>query len=188
MMIQGGHKAFGFLFCSLLLLAPLPAWSQEIIINYASGRERDGLYLVDINVEMKLDEKIVSALRHGVSLSFGVELQIRQQRAWLWNKLIEEARIEYELRHHPLSDDFLVTNTENGNGEQFQTLAEALKHLGSIRNFPATVSRKLKGEADYIGLVRAELNIEELPPPLQPISYVSSDWHLQSQWYEWNIR
>lgn len=172
----------------LLLLLPLPSPGQDITINYASGRERDGLYLVDISIALELDEKIISALRHGVSLSFDVDVQIRRQRKWLWDKLVEEARLQYELKHHPLTDDYLITNTGDDNREQFQTLDEALRYLGSISNFPATVARKITRDESYIGLVRAELNIEELPPPLQPISYISSDWHLKSQWYEWIIR
>lgn len=177
-----------FLLCSLLLLVPAPSWGQDITIKYANGWERDGLYLVDISIELELDEKIINALKHGVSLSFDVELQIRRQRRWVWDKLIEEARLKYELYHHPLSDDYLITNLNDGGREQFQTLDEALKYLGSIRNFPITVARKITGDKNYIGLIKAELNIEELPPPLQPISYVSSDWHLKSQWYEWIIR
>ncbi len=187
-MTRTSPKTTAFLLGSLLLLGSLSAWAQSIIVDYANGRERDGLYLVDINIDMELDEKIITALKHGVSLSFDVELQIRQQRKWLWDRLVEEARLKFELKHHPLTDDYLVTDINDGSREQFQTLEEALRYLGSISNFPATVARKMSGEENYIGLVRAELNIEELPPPLQPITYVSSDWHLKSQWYEWIIR
>lgn len=176
------------LICSLSCLYSPLSRSQEISIEYATGRDRDAMYLVDVNLALQLDEEILTALRHGVSLEIDVELEIRRERKWIWNKLLKQATLRYQLEHHPLSDDYVVTYINENTREQFQTVDEALHYLGSIKSYPIIEMDRISGEETYLGFARAELNIEELPPPLKPIAYVSSEWHLESQWYEWIIR
>ena len=174
--------------CCLPLLLPIATRAQDISIVYAASKERNGVYLVDIGLNLQIDEEIINALRHGVSLDIDIELEVKQERKWLWNKLIKEATLHYQLQHHPLSDDFLVINLDNSSRQQFQTLDEALDYLSSVKDYTLIEGDNLSAGRKYIGLVKAELNIEKLPPPLQPATYGLSQWHLESQWYEWPIK
>ncbi|MEJ2761221.1 MAG: DUF4390 domain-containing protein [Gammaproteobacteria bacterium] len=177
----------GILYC-LPLLVPVAARAQVISVEYATSHVNDGIYQVDIRLKMRLNDEIINALKHGVSLNIDVNLEVRRERKWLWNKLIKEVTLHYRLQHHPLSDDFVVTKLGSGAREQFNNLDEALNYIGAIDNYPLIDKARLSGDESYIGLVRAEINIESLPPPLQPSTLISSRWHLESQWYEWVFR
>jgi hypothetical protein len=187
MPINKKNLLFAVLYC-LPLLLPLAARAQEITVVYAATKERQGSYLVDIELNLQIDKEIINALRHGVSLDIDIDLEVRQERKWLWNKLVKEVTLRYRLQHHPLSDDYVVKNLDNTERRQFQTLDEALDYLGSVKDYTLIEKDKLSKDKNYIGFVKAELNIEELPPPLQPATYGSSQWHLESQWYEWPIK
>jgi hypothetical protein len=187
MHINKTNLIFAVLYC-LPLLLPVAARAQEISVVYAASKERQGFYLVDIGLNLQIDEEIINALRHGVSLDIDIELEVRQERKWLWNKLVKEAILHFQLQHHPLSDDYVVINLDNTGRQQFQTLDKALDYLGSVKDYTLIEGDKLSRDKNYIGRVKAELNIEELPPPLQPATYGSSQWHLESQWYEWPIK
>jgi len=187
MPINKKNLIFAVLYC-LPLLLPAAVHAQDISIVYSASKERQGAYLVDIGLNLQIDEEIINALRHGVSLDIDIELEVRQVRKWLWNKLIKQTTLHYQLQHHPLSGDYLVINLDDRERRQFQTLDKALDYLGSVKDYTLIEKDKLSKDSKYIGLVKAELNIEELPPPLQPATYGSSQWHLESQWYEWPIK
>lgn len=187
-MLIDRHNLIPGVLCCLILLLPITSRAQDISVEYATSREDNAIYLVDIGLKLQLDDQITEALQHGVSLDIDIDLEVRQERKWIWDKLITETTLQYQLQHHPLSDAYLVTNLDADTREQFQTLSEALAYLGSVNNYPLIESEKLLEDKNYIGLVRAELNIEELPPPLKPATYVSSQWHLESDWYEWVFR
>lgn len=181
-------KPFLLAACCLCLLLPFTARAQELSVAYAASKLRGEVYLVDIGLNLQIDANIINALQHGVSLDIDIEMEVRQERKWLWNKLVQEATLHYQLQHHPLSDDYLVVNPEERSRRQFQTLDQALDYLSSIKDYTLVEAGKLSADNSYIGLVKAEVNIEELPAPLQPATYVSSQWHLESQWYEWPIK
>jgi len=144
--------------------------------------------MVNIGLELHMSDDIREALRHGVSLDIDVHMEVRLKRKWLWDKLVKEVTLHYKLQHHPLSDVYLVTHLDDHSREQFQTLDQALEYLGMIRNYPLIGAGKLKKDRKYQGWVKAELNIQELPPPLQTATYVTSRLHQESKWYEWALR
>lgn len=182
------QKLFLALLGCLFLFNTSPAGGQEVSIEYASGKVKDTMYLVDVDLQLQLNNRILNALEHGVTLEMDVELELRRERKWIWNKLLEKDRLRYQLEYHPLSDNYVVSDFTTNLSEQYQSLSEALNRLSSVRDYPLIDIKKISGDKTYIVYVKAKLNIEELPPPLQPITFVSSEWHLESQWYEWNIR
>lgn len=187
MRINRHSLILGILYC-LPLLVPVAARAQEISVEYATSHVNNGIYQVDVRLKLRLNDEIINALQHGVSLNIDVYLQVRRERKWLWNKLIKEVTLHYRLQHHPLSDDFVVTKLGSGVREQFHKLNEALDYIGIIDNYPLIDKARLSKNYSYIGLVSAELNIENLPPPLQTSTLISSRWHLESHRYEWVFR
>ena len=174
--------------CLIGLLLSGVAFAQGISIEYATSKPRENTYVVDAKLTFEFDDEVLNALKHGVSLDIKIIIRLKQERKWLWDKLIKEDVLNYQLQYHPLSTNYLATDIITGKREQFQTLDEALAYLGSVKNHSLIDKNKLNVENNYVGLIKAELNIESLPPPLQPVAYVSSEWQLESQWYEWVIR
>ena len=164
------------------------AYAQDINVEYATSQLKDNACFVDARITFDFDDEVLNALEHGVSLAINISLRLEQERDWLWDKLILETILNFELQYHPLSNNYLIVNLDSGHREQFQTLEEALIYLGTIKNFRFASKDDLVDKKKYRGLIKAELNIESLPPPLQTAAYVSSQWQLESQWYEWVIR
>ena len=170
------------------LVFPGLIYAQHIDIGFATSQCKAGTCFVNARINFDFDDEVLNALEHGVSLDIHVYLRLVQNRKWLWNKVITENTLRFELQYHPLSNNYLVTDLDSGQRQQFQTLEEALVYLGSIKNKQFAEKVELDNDKNYRGRIKAELNIESLPPPLQTAAYVSSQWQLESQWYEWIIR
>jgi len=170
------------------LLVTAEAVAQGISIERASGRFRDGLYLMDASINYDLNDSVLEALNHGIQLQFDVLVEIRRERSWLWDGTAKELTLSYQLEHQPLSNNYLVTNLSTGDREQLQDMDEALKFLGTIRDYPLIEQSVLDPDRSWNCIIMAELKIRTLPLPLQPLAYISPNWHLTSQWYEWVVR
>lgn len=176
---------FAFLAC---LSLSLQAYADGVSIEHASGRRKDSDYLMDAKIKYELSDSVLEALAHGIQLHFDVTIEVRRERKWIWDKPIKTTTLGYLLQYQPLSNDYLVTDTTSGDIETLQELDEALRFLGTINNYPLISQTELEGEESYGCVIRSELKISTLPLPLQPLAYISPQWHLTSQWYEWTIR
>lgn len=164
------------------------AYAQGINIEYATSKLREDAYFIDARIRFNFGDEVLNALEHGVSLVINVTIRLDRKRKWLWDKTVKKHTLDFELQYHPLSNNYLVIALDSGDREQFQTLEEAMIYLGSINNYRLANTNELLDKKNYRGLIKAEMNIESLPPPLQPAAYVSAQWQLESQWYEWAIR
>ena len=171
-----------------LAATPLPALAGGISIEYAATKLVADAYKLDARIKFDLGDEISAALQHGVELHIDVFMKVRRERKWLWDPLIAESSLSYILQQHPLSEDYVVTDVTHGTRHQFPSLEAALKHIGSIDNHPLVAGDRLNEESEYAGYIRAALNIEMLPVPLQPLAYVSEKWRMGSSWYEWVVR
>jgi hypothetical protein len=175
------------LFLLLLLLATnLPA--QELAIEYASTKIVDHGIYVDAGISYELDEEILLALEHGVELDIAILVRLRRDREWLWDPLVAEQQVRYRLQHHPLSDDYVLTDTATGERQQFASREGALRAAGRIKNVLLAEESVLEAGSTYRGYMKVRLEVENVPPPLAPITYVSEAWRMESSWYEWVVR
>lgn len=171
-----------------LTAAPLPVVAGGISIEYAASKLVEDSYQVDARIKFDLGDEISAALEHGVELHIDVFMKVKRERKWLWDPLVAEGSLSYILQHHPLSQDYVVTDVSHGIRHQFPSVDAALKHIGDINNYPLVAEDKLSADTEYAGYIRAALNIEMLPAVLQPIAYVSEKWRMESSWYEWVVR
>lgn len=172
-----------------LLMLGLPAAQAEgVDIQSASSSLIGDIYAIDADIEFHLDEEVQNALDHGVELNIDIYIVIKRSRKWLWDPTVVESVLRHKLEYYPLSDLYILSNIVNGNRSQFRSLEEATSFLGTIRNYMILNQASLEADANYVGLIRAKLNIDNLPPPLQPTAHVSKRWRLESPWYEWVIR
>ena len=190
-MIVNNRLLKGFIYLCISLGCPLlstGALAEGIEIQSASTSLIGDVYSVDADIDIELDEEVQDALEHGVELNIDFTIVIKRSRSWLWDPTIIENILHYKLEYYPLTDLYLITNQINDNRSQFETLEQATRYLGKIRNHIIINQASLEPDESYIGLIQAKLNIENLPPPLQPTAHLSERWHLESSWYEWEIR
>ena len=167
------------LFSATLLGVYTVARADAIDVDQAEIRIVNGLYLLEARLQYKLTEEAVEALSHGVPLNFKVQLNIAEERSYMWDRDLLSSRHDYRLEYHALSEQYLVTNMVTGDRHIFLTLSGAVGHLGKVSMALGDLATLINHEDAYAEL-SAELDIEALPAPLRPIAYFSPDWHINS--------
>jgi hypothetical protein len=186
---RGGTLTTFVLLAALCLgLIPAPAAAQGISVQEASSRLVNRTYRVDAKIRFKFDKEILAALKNGVELNIDILTRIKRVRKWLWDPTVTEGLFRYTLKHFPLTDEYVVNDITNGGHYEFRTYGAALDYLGDIRNQALVSKSEISRNATYIGYIKARVDIETLPTPLQPTAYISEKWKLESSWYTWVIK
>ena len=74
----------------------------------------NNIFYLDSYSEFKLTKEAYKALRQGISLEMHTDFQLLEKRKWLWNKIVFKKTLVHKLEHKPLTENFLVTNVNNG--------------------------------------------------------------------------
>jgi len=170
------------------LLASPGAWSGgEFRVINAEASLVGGVYRVDANIEFELSDPVREALANGVPLVLEIDLRIRRPREWLWDETVATLVQRFELRYHALSNRYVVRHLNTAARHSFASLGDALYHIGSVRGLPLIDQALLEPGVPYEAGIRARLDIESLPSPMQVVAYVSRSWWLDSDWYTWPL-
>jgi hypothetical protein len=169
---------------SMLITAALAA---GIEVRDAHSSPATGMISVSANMNFEFSDEALEALENGVALHIVIEIQVWQKRRWLWNRTLASDKLRFKIQRQALSNYYLVTHLPGGEQHTFLSMRRALEHIGTLRDHPLMDSNQLQPDRHYFGRLRARLDIESLPAPLQPLAYISSGWRLASSWYEWPI-
>lgn len=185
-------KPVGSVLVLLLLAIPLlvSAMSRfnQVVITLG---EDEKIYL-DAQVSYKLNDTVIQSLQNGVALTFEVRVRMRDINAWFWQPDAAERRIRHILRYRALSGLYEVLTpqpgTENQVKQAFATPSAALRYLGRIRDLVLIERNKLDLAQHYLVRLTAYLDIEALPLPLRVHAYLSSEWSLIAEPWEWQLK
>ncbi len=183
-------KAFLAALLCLLIISVIPTQSQAegFRILAAETKLKDNVFHLDANMELKFSNDALEALRSGVPLIVLINIEVRKDRNWWWDKTIAELEQGYLLLYHALSEKYIIHNLNSGAQQNFISLNTALYSLSNIREFPLIDKNLLEQDADYYVRLRTYLDIESLPAPMRPIAYISSQWQLESDWFSWPLK
>ena len=172
----------------LILGWQIPAHAEPgIAIDTASARIEHDIYLVDARLRYELSEEARQALDNGIALTFAVEVEFREQRAYLWDPVAADGRHWFRLEYHALSRSYLVSNLTTKTRQSFPQLQEALDALGTVHNMAVVERNRVDANAHYQARLSARLDIESLPAPLRPAAYFQSAWRIKSPSYQWAL-
>ena len=173
----------------LLVIAFFPTWAfgQSISIKDIEITREAGVHQLNAKIDYVFSEQITEALHHGVDIYMVVEVLVKQQRQYLWDKTHKRSKISYKLEYHPLSERYVLTNLNEFNRVDFQYLKSALDRMGDIQQWQILHQAELNPDAEYSMMVRAKLDIESLPAPLRLLAFISNTWQLRSDWYQWQL-
>lgn len=163
------------------------AWAGEFRILSADTRLEQGVYLLSARIGYRLGDTPREALENGVPLTIELKIEVVRSREWLWDEIIADLKQQFRLEYHALSRQYLVTNLNSGEVKSFPSLSSATEFLGRINDFPLLDASLLEPDERYYGRLRASLDIEALPLPLQPMAYLFANWRLTSEWYTWPL-
>lgn len=175
----------------LSLLAPVAGLSTDSIgftIRRADlFRHEDRTYALDADINYHFSDTAIDALQNGVPLTLIIRLRVKRIRNWWWDETVISENRQRVIRFHPLARAYQLTTTESGVTENFASLNTLLHALGRIRNSPVDAAGKLTTGEYYRAALSVALDIESLPLPLRPTAYLSSQWHLNSPWFQWSF-
>lgn len=156
-------------------------------IESAQGEFIENVFMVNANIKYQLNNEVKEALDHGIPLQIDIELKLYEKRKWLWNTQVVSKKYSLRLEQKPLSNNYLVTDLQTYNQNQYQNFPAALDDIETVKQLPLIHRDKLEAGKSYIGQIRTKLNLDELPAPLRPKAYFSPQWRLFSQAYQWPV-
>lgn len=170
----------------LMALASLSAWADdEAQVRYAEIVPVAEGYVVNADIDLPLNPRVVDAISRGVSLYFRAEFRLERPR-WYWlNEVILERYIDYRLSYHAITRNYRLSI---GNLHQsFDTLEAAVRTMSTIRNWHVAESGKLQSGVSYRAALRMRLDTGRLPRPFQVTAIGSNDWHIGTDWSHWSF-
>lgn len=175
-----------YLLAMALLMAP-PLIADFVFDEVAVTRDGDR-FLLDAEIRYQLNDTTVEALDNGVPLTIETHVQLRRDGAWIWEPDVVEHRIRQTLQLDPLSSLYEVRDLLSGQVQRFATQTAALSAMGELQGLVLIDVSRLDDEETYSVELRSYLDVEALPLPLRPLAHLSSDWGLESEVWQWQLR
>lgn len=172
----------------LILGVSASAHARGFTIRSVATHLQDKVYLLDADIDYRFSDTALKALRNGVPLIVLLDIKVEQQRSWWFNKTIADLQQGYLLLYHALTEKYIVNNLNSGAQDNYERLSTALKALGQVKDLPILDAHLVNKGDHYIVRLRTRLDLESLPAPMRPLAYISSDWRLESDWYEWPLQ
>lgn len=167
---------------------PTVAHAKGFTIRSVSTHLQDKVYQLDASIDYQFSDTALEALRNGVPLIVLLDIKVEQERSWWWNKTVADLQQGYLLLYHALTEKYIVNNLNSGAQDNYERLSTALNALGKVKDLPILDAHLATNGNRYIVRLRTRLDLESLPAPMRPLAYISSDWRLESDWYEWPLQ
>ena len=140
---------------------------------------------INCEVQYKVDDKVKSALRNGIEVTFALELQLQLDREMWPDTTVTSLVREFRLKYHALSKQYVMVDVIKGHERSFPDLYSAFFYMGNMRELELANIDVLELNQKYYIRARARLLPEKLPLPLRVKSYFSRDWRPSSGWTTW---
>jgi len=174
----------GLLLLVLLMLPAIVAVADSAV-RYAEFVASEDGYVVNADIEIALNPRLVDAISRGVSLHFNAEFQIVRGRWYWFNEVVVERSLNYRLSYHAITRTYRLSI---GNLHQsFDTLDSALRTMQRIRNWHILELDGLETGVSYNAALRMRHDTSMLPRPFQVTAFGSRDWNIGTDWMRWTF-
>lgn len=169
----------------LLILALLTAWPIAALgdaieaknVTLVQGEEA---LIVSADFSLDLSARLEEALNHGIALYFLVEFELIRPRWYWFDERTVSERLVRRLMYHPLSRQYRVSR--GALYQNFPSLSEALRTLGSVREWAVVERDRIKAEESYTASIRMRLDTAQLPKLFQVSALTNRELTLSSDW------
>ncbi len=164
------------------------SWGEAFLVKDVAIRTQNDEYRLSARIDYRLTPEVEEALNNGVPLILRVRLDVGKVWRGFWEPNPLSRTLRFQIRYHALTELYRVVDMQTGEEQNFVTEDAALYALGEIENLDLVSQAELApGEAYHLRL-RADLEIESLPLPLQPLAYIGRGWRLTSGWTQWPLQ
>jgi hypothetical protein len=171
-----------FMLGGLMQSSSLSASSDEFATLDLQLQQDEASLLLDGQITFKFSKAALEALANGLPLGVETDITIKPASKWYWPKAVASLRYKQEIQYHALSQHYLVKAIGDDYTRAFLTQSSALAALGRVDGVALIDLSRLDPEDNYEVSVRSILDSESLPVPLRPLTYLSDEWRLRSDW------
>lgn len=146
------------------------------------------MHELNASIDYQFDDAVLEALNNGVAVTLVLDIEVVRKRNYLWDEVVVNLRRRSRLEFHALSRLYVLNDLNEGARYTYLSAGSAIRALGSISRLPLLDSRILKAGSEYVIRLRPYIDVEELPPPLRPVAYISPEWKLTDEWKTWPLQ
>lgn len=174
----------GLLLCALIALLPGSA-RADATMGKAEIVRGDTGYVLNADIELDLNPRLIDAVSRGISLYFTTELLIERPR-WYWlDETVVDRKLDYRLYYHAITRSYRLSI--GSIHQSFDDLDSALRTMTRVRNWWVADFDALASGVSHKVSVRFRLDTTQLPKPFQVTAIGSSDWNVGTEWLRWTF-
>jgi Domain of unknown function (DUF4390) len=159
-----------------LLVSPAAARATAVEVLEIDLRREDGAVNLDVGLRLTLPPAIEDALQRGVPLYFVAHATLLRPR-WYWrDERVARASRTWRLSYQPLAGSYRVTL--GGLHQTYSTLPDALLAVTRLSGWRIADPGQAAPGRSYELEFSWQLDITQLPPPMQIGIGGSADWVL----------
>ena len=176
------------LMAMMLLLGPVGAHADTPVELQALRLERqDGALTMSANWRFDLPSALEDALLKGITLYFVTDVEISQERWYVYNQRIAQAERHVRLFYQPLTrrwrvnispQPFNVSGLGMSLGQSYDTAEEAMVAVRRIVQWRIANATDYNPDAKQTISINFKLDLKQLPRPLQIGAAGQSDWNI----------
>jgi len=170
--------------CAFLL--SFAVFANEIVVRDAHLVPAEGGgYALSADFEAELGERLQDALNQGVPLHFLLEFECFRPRWYWFDDTVAQKSQTLRLSYHALTSTYRLSI--GGLQQTYGTLDEAMRALGTVRDWHVLQYGDLQPQSSYEVALRMALDVNQLPKPFQVSALTNRDWTLTSDWQRWGF-
>jgi hypothetical protein len=168
----------------LCVLVPLGALAEGGI-SYAEIVPSEEGYVVNADIDLELNPRLVDAVSRGVSLYFTANFLVERDRWYWFDEVVAERALNFRVSYNAITRSYRLSV---GNFHQsFESLESAVRTMLRIRNWQIAPISELQTGTSYQASLRFQLDTSLLPKPFQVTAIGSRDWNLGTDWLHWTF-
>ncbi len=179
-----------------LILGTSVALADGIEVKKVEARLTSEGYLLSADFDIQLPPQVEDALKRGITLYFESELSVHRSR-WYWmDSEIVSYKQTSKLSFNTLTQQYRLTR--GGLYQSFLSLSDALRILGRQVAPPIEIALLgMSGNGYFSRLIQKgsqigatawmNLDITQLPKPMQMNALTSDQWKVESERFHWDI-
>jgi len=176
--------------CFIATITP-PASAAEdskLIIREAVATIDEGVYELDVKLDLTLPDAARKAVESGLTLRLTYEVTVNRVRRFMPDAGVASLEQRYEVSYHALSQRYLVKNLNTGEQQDFGLLQSALDRVSELRGLPVLDTALVTDGPVYEGRIRAVLGMNTAPDVFGWLLFWTDDWSATSEWKTWTLR
>ena len=161
---------------------------DPFVVKRAEFKLDESLLMLDLEIDSHIPDFISIAIDQGFAVPLMFEIEIRSEKPYWFDDKVVSMKQQYMLHFQPMLDSFVVLDVNAAERHYFDERKAAVQFIELVYNYPMLDINNLAANKNYYARVRFGIDSDELPLPLQSSWFWDSDWDLQSEWYEVEIR